>query len=1026
MVGQRTPDTLGTRLRRLRLTAGLTQRELADQAGMSVRALRDLEQGRVARPHPSTLAALAAALGLPEGESGLSPRQARLVRVPAQRDGDGRGALKIEILGPLQVWQGGLQIKIASSNVRTLLGLLALHSNQQVSLDHIVDILWGQEPPRTCRTIVHGCVRKLRGLLEPASSRHYPARLLALTGSGYRLGLGEDQLDLPGFDAAVRRATQASARGETGLALESLDKALRRWRGPILSDTPARLRQHPAAIAASRRRLDATLTYADLAISHGRYDAPLGRLQGLLAEEPLNEALAARLMLALAGRGQQAAALTLFHDLRTRLSEELGVQPGSDLQRAQLRILRAQLPTAPAPVPSAAGLTPAPAQLPADISGFTGRHDHLARLDGLLPSPDSPALVVSVVSGTAGVGKTTLAVHWAHRVADRFPDGQLYVNLRGFDPTNPAMEPAKAIRGFLDALGIAPDRVPLDLDQQIALYRSVLANRRMLIVLDNARDAAQVRPLLPGSPGCLALITSRDRLVSLVATASARPVPVDLMSLDEARKLLTHRLGRERIAAEPAAADAIIDCCVRLPLALSIATARAVTNPQLSLTTLAAELRTAHGGLDAFGTGDQTTDVRAVFSCSYEGLSAPAARLFRLLALHGGPDISAPAAASLAATSLAGVSALLAELTRAHLVEGRAPLRFSLHDLLRVYAGELAARNDDPVTRNLSLRRVMDHYLHSAYLADQALNPHRDDRIAVAPPAPEVRPEQIHDPQEGLAWFSAEEPVLVIALQLAVKAGLDRHTWQLAWTLLQFFDRNGHWHEHASVQSAALAAAERLGDRRGQALSLGGLAYAYIRLDRFDEARHELVRALGLYRGLGDVLGMAHSHRTLAWALDRQNNHREALSHAHEALNLFADAGHRTGEARALNAIGWFHSRLGDHEEALRYCQRALDLHQSTGARFDRADTLDSLGSTYHHLGQHAQAAVRYQEAIDLYREFGDRYNEADTLVNLGDCQQSMGDRDSALTTWKQALDIFDQLNHPDAGPVRSRIQGLV
>jgi NB-ARC domain/Bacterial transcriptional activator domain len=444
-------------------------------------------------------------------------------------------------------------------------------------------------------------------------------------------------------------------------------------------------------------------------------------------------------MRALHVAGRSAEALERYAATRQLLAEELGTDPGPQLQRLHQSILRGDVLTPSATTTRAPVV---PAQLPFGVAGFTGRIDQLARLDTLLRelAHGPTAVVISAVSGTAGVGKTALAVHWAHRVADRFPDGQLYVNLRGFDAGGQVMDPAEAVRRFLDALGVPAERIPVDLDAQAALYRSLLAGRRMLVVLDNARTTAQVRPLLPGARTCLVLVTSRNQLSGLVAADGAHPIILDLLTLDEAWELLARRLGSDRTTAEPDAVAEIITACARLPLALAIVGARAATHPHLPLHTLAGELRDSGDRLGTLTTDDPTTDVRAVFSWSYHALTPDAARLFRLLGLHPGPDISIAATASLAALSLPQVRVLLAELAGANLLVERTPNRYSLHDLLRAYAGDLAHTHDSDQQRHATTHRMLDHYLHTAHTAARQLYPARDP-LPITPPQPDVVPE---------------------------------------------------------------------------------------------------------------------------------------------------------------------------------------------------------------------------------------------------------------------------------------------
>jgi tetratricopeptide (TPR) repeat protein/transcriptional regulator with XRE-family HTH domain len=663
-----------------------------------------------------------------------------------------------------------------------------------------------------------------------------------------------------------------------------------------------------------------------------------------------------------------------------------------------------------------------PRQLPAATRQFAGRAAELAALTRLLEQPPPPGTVlVALIGGTAGVGKTALAVHWAHRVADRFPDGQLFVNLRGFDPGGTAMLPQEAIRGFLDALQVAPERIPVGLDAQAALYRSVLAGRRMLVVLDNAHDTAQVRPLLPGSAGSVVLVTSRNHLTGLVATDGAQVIALDLLSQAEAGELLVNRLGRDRTVAEPDAVDGIITGCARLPLALSIVAARAATNPQLPLAALREELGDARRRWGALSGDDAGTDVRAVMSWSYHALGGEAARLFRALGLHQGPDISLAAAASLAGLPVARLRPLLAELVRANLVSENSAGRYAFHDLLRAYATEQAHATDPPDDRRAVTRRVLDHYLHSAYAAALVINPHRDP-IALAPPASGVGPESPDDYPRALAWFTTEHPVLLAVIDDAAANGWDGHTWQLAWTLAEFLERQGHWHDSLATQRAAVAAAQRSANPAAQALAHRYLARAYRQLGRFDDALAHYYRALDLSRQAGDLAEQAHIHGNLGMVWTRQGHHTRALEHAGQALDLYHAAGHRVGQAVALNNLAWLYTQLDDARAAVVACEQAITLHRELDNRHGEADTWDTLGYAHHRLDQYPEAVACFQRAIDMYRDLGDRYREANTLVHLGDTRQAAGDQAKAHETWRLALAILTELQHPHADQVRTRL----
>lgn len=679
-------------------------------------------------------------------------------------------------------------------------------------------------------------------------------------------------------------------------------------------------------------------------------------------------------------------------------------------------------PPAPAPAPPpAARPTTVPRQLPAATRHFAGRAGPLAALNALLDeATTATTAVISAIEGTAGVGKTALAVHWAHQVADRFPDGQLYANLRGFGPTEPATEPTEAIRRFLDALGVPLRRIPPEPDALAALYRSELAGRRLLILLDNARDSAQVRPLLPGTAGCLVLVTSRDPLTGLVAAEGAQPVTVDLLSRDEARQLLARRLGAARIAAEPDAIDEIITRCARLPLPLAIAAAHAATR-RAPLRELAEQLRDGRRALGLLNTGDPGTDVHAVFAWSYRGLTPAVARVFRLLGRHPGPDVTAPAVASLAALRLTGVPPLLAGLTRANLLTEPAPGRYACHDLLRAYATHLSDTLETPPDREAATGRILDHYLHTAGAADRLLHPNRD-AVTLEPPRPGAAPEHLDTPTAARAWLAAELPVLLAAVDHAAGGGYDRYAWQLAWILTGYLEHSRRWSDQIAVGGVAALAAGRLADPRASAVAHRILARPYIETGRHADARAHLERALALDIDSDHPTGQAHDHHLLAYLGERQGRYDIALDHTRQALALYRGANHRHGQASALNAVGWFQVHLGDHAQAVTACQEALTLLRGLDDRRGEAATLDSLGYAYHHLGDYPRAATCFRQAAVRLRALGERYPEASTLTHLGDSHQLAGRAGAARNAWRRALEILTDLDHPDADGIRAKL----
>jgi DNA-binding SARP family transcriptional activator/Tfp pilus assembly protein PilF len=942
----------------------------------------------------------------------------------------GDPALRFGVLGSLRVWRDETAIDLGPVQQRVVLAVLALQAGRPVGLQQVINAVWGEAPPRHAVNLVQRHVSGLRRVLEPGRPGRTRSELLTWSEAGYQLALPAGSLDLADYESELAGARAARAAGQLEDAAGALRAALRLWRGPLCDglNSPFLDAQRDRL---AESRISVVEERIELELTAGGGTDPIAELRDLIAEHPLRERLRGLLMLALYQAGRQGDALAAYTEARRRLDDELGVEPGAPLQRLHQQILAAdpQLAAPPAAEGSpeagtAAGpQRPLPAQLPHRIPDFTGRDAELGRLDALLATSrgeTGTSVVITTITGTAGVGKTALAVHWAHQVSERFPDGQLYVNLRGFDPGGAALEPAEAVRGFLDAFGVDPQQIPASVEAQAALYRSLLAGRRVLVLLDNAADEEQVRPLLPGSAGCLVIVTSRNQLPGLIVTEGAKPVVVDLLTADEARRLLARRIGADRLAAETGAADDIIALCARLPLALMLVAARAATHPGFSLAALAAELREAGGSLDAFDNVDQASNVRAVFSWSYRQLSAAGGRLFRLLGLHAGPDISMAAVTSLAGITRAQVRPALAELTRAHLVTERVPGRFALHDLLRAYATETADATDPEDDRLAARRRLLDHYLHAAYRADELLSRHRDRPFTPAGPGPGVTRENPADAKHALAWFETEHAVLLTILRQA--AGFDTHSWQLAWALAPYFGYQGYWRDRRDSQGIALDAARRLKDQLAQALSHRLLGAAFLQLGDYDGARAHLQRALDLFARLGDGAGQADAHRNLAWMLERLGQPAEGLPHAQQALALFQAAGNETGLARSLNAVGWFHAQLGDFSQALDSCQQALDRQRVIDDQMGLAETYDSLGYAHRHLGHRPEAISCYEEAISRYGELGDRYSEAETLVFLGDAHQAFGDPAAARGAWQRALTILEHLGDPGADRVRARM----
>jgi DNA-binding SARP family transcriptional activator/tetratricopeptide (TPR) repeat protein len=1002
-------EAFGGVLRARRLSRGLTQEGLSRLAGVSVRAVRDIERGRVRRPHKDSVRRLAAAVGL---DSAAAAGPADL--------------LEIKLLGPLTVLHAGGAVDLGPPRQRCVLGLLSLRPNKVVGQDEIIDVLWGAQPPATSRNMVHAYVSRLRRLLPPRQG----TSLIAGGGGGYRLIVDSDQLDVLRFDELV---AQAAADPESALDLYA--QALACWRGPVLADLTARLWRHPAAVALARRRVDAVLAYADLAIAAGLHQRAEEQLRALTVEEPLHEGAHARLMLAVASSGGRAAALDLFAEVRGRLVEELGLEPGPELSDVQARVLRGELPLA--------GARPVPAQLPADVVGFTGRTDHLARLDGLLSM--TGGVVITTIAGMAGVGKTALAVHWAHRVAERFAGGQLYVSLQGHTP-GPPVRPLQALAGLLRALGVPADAVPVELDEAATLYRSLLAGRRMLVVLDNAANAEQVRPLLPGSPGSLVLLTSRDRLTGLVATHGVHRLTLGVLTPAESVALLARMLGADRVNREPEAAAELAQICGRLPLALRIAAANLTDRPARSIADHVAGLRT-DGRLSELAVADDPqVAVRVAFDQSYARLSPAARRMFRQLSLAPGTDLSLPGAAALAGRPPGQVAKWLGRLVDAHLLEQRGPARYGLHDLLRLYAQERGEHEDGPSKRASALAGLLDWYLGAADRAAALLYP---GMLRLPLPAMEPAPAvEFSAAAEAMAWLDTELGNLIAAAQHAAEHGPPRAAWLLADTLRGYFWLRRSTVEWLAIAGAARSAADRAGDVRAQAaaeLSLGG---AYQGASRYPEAIGHYSGGLALARQAGwrggqalalGSLGMAYwwsgdlreaaEHHTQALKLHRQADRHagansllnlglvkrdlgrldEAVGHLNESLTLHRVTGTRDGEAHVLGTLGEIDLDRGDLDRARRHLDEALALHREVGDRFGEAYVLGTMAAVHRDAGRSWQALELAQTALKLVSEIGNRSAEARIRNILGSVLLRLGDRPEAAEQHRQALDLARQ-----------------
>ncbi|HYU84276.1 MAG TPA: BTAD domain-containing putative transcriptional regulator, partial [Kribbellaceae bacterium] len=683
--------------------------------------------------------------------------------------------MRFRLLGPLRVWSGDAWSQVSAAQQRAVLAVLLVEAGQVVTVDRLVDEIWGSSPPRTAANTIQAYVSRLRRILDSGS-----AETLLTCGGGYEIVVADGDLDTKAFRRLAVSARRNLAEGRLAVAVAELSEGLALWRGPAFADVPATRTVEAEVARLDRLRLTALEDRIGAQLGLGSPGDVVDELYGLVGEHPLREHLWALLMRALLQCGRRPEALEAYGCARRLLVEECGLEPGPQLQTLQRSALADE---AAEPLATQRGTVVAsrpgrirPAQLPADVAGFTGRAEHLRRLDMLLPGTDQPqtALVLATIVGPAGVGKTALAVHWAHRVRNRFPDGQLWVNLHGYAAGRPT-RPVEALAGFLQALGVAPEDVPAREDDAADLYRSAMAGKQMLVLLDNAHHPDQVRPLLPGSPGCLVLVTSRDKLRGLVAADGAATLSLDAFTANESGALLSRLLGVRRIREEPQAAARLAGLCGHLPLALRIAAADLVTSRQ-TVAGYAARLATGDRLKALQVDGDPHATVRAAFDLSYMAQPADAKRLFRLLGLVPGPDFTAPATAALADVSTGDAASILDRLANAHLIDEHGAGRYACHDLMRAYAAGLAAAEETDADREAAAGRLFDHYLRTVAAAAQRLYP---EVLRLPQPTADRSPRPAFgDHVEASTWLDAERANLIAAITYTSEHGPREVAWR--------------------------------------------------------------------------------------------------------------------------------------------------------------------------------------------------------------------------------------------------------
>jgi DNA-binding SARP family transcriptional activator/Flp pilus assembly protein TadD len=916
--------------------------------------------------------------------------------------------MEFGLLGDVEVRVDGQLIDVGHARQRCVLVVLLVEANHVVAVDQLVDRVWGPQAPRRAREALYNYLSRLRHVLGMITEVD-----LIHGHGGYVLTVDPMAVDVHRFHHLV-----AQARGvdDKDHALALFEQALRLWRGEPCTglDTPwVNLLRN----ALERERFAVELDRTDLHLSRGQHGWLMSEIATRAETYPLDERVADQLMVALYQCGRQAEALQHFQQLRVRLVEELGIDPSPRLRRRYEQILSADPTLTESSVTSFAAVSaslPVPHQLPAHTPHFVGRVAELRRLTTLLNTATAGGgtVVITAIDGTAGIGKTALALHWAHQAAERFPDGQLYVNLRGFDPTNTPMHPAEALRGFLDAFEVSPKRIPTSLDAQSCLYRSLLADRRMLIVLDNARDAEQVRPLLPASPTCLVVITSRNQLAGLVAQQGARPITLDVLTPQEARALLIRHLGPDRISTEPRAVADLIDHCAGLPLALAIVAARAATHPGFTLGVLAKELADEHTRLDALDTGDPTTSVRAVFSWSYQRLRPPAARMFRLLGLHPGPDIALPAAAHLTDIPLNQAGEALSELTRTHLLTQHTPGRFAFHDLLRAYATLLTTTQDSDDEQHAALTRLFDHYLHTAAAAMDTLQPaDQQHRLYIPPQAISTR--LVTDPTTAQHWLDTERANLAAIIAHTAAHGWHSHATQLANTVfLRYLAIGVHYPQALALYSHVQHAAHHTNDQATEARALNSLGLIHWQQGRYQQAADHHQQAIAICQEIGDraTEALALAYRGLVHA--QQGCYQQATDHHQQAIAICQEIGDRAIGALALAYLGLVCAQQGCYQQAADHHQQALTICHEVGLPVGEAVALHGLGLVYSRQGRYQQATDHHQQARMICREIGFRFGEARALTNLGLVHSRQGRYQQATDHHQQALTICREIGY--------------
>ncbi|MGW2826166.1 BTAD domain-containing putative transcriptional regulator [Streptomyces sp. NPDC001443] len=968
-------------------------------------------------------------------------------RVPEQRlpgSAAQPAALRFGLLGPVRAWRGEEPLATGSPQQRALLAALLLREGRTATAAELIDALWGEEPPSQALAAVRTYASRLRKALDPG--------VLASESGGYAIrSPGAGTLDLAVAQDLAARAEKARSAGDLGRARETLDRALALWDGETLAGVPG-----PYAEAQRVRleewRLQLLESRLDMDLEQGCHAEAVSELTALTAAHPLRERLRELLMLALYRSGRQAEALAVYADTRRLLAEELGVDPRPGLRDLQQRILQADPglaePSAPMADPASAAVRPA--QLPATVPDFTGRASFVAELGEVLASAEGRVMAVSALAGIGGVGKTTLAVHVAHRARSAFPDGQLYVDLQGAGPR--AAEPETVLGSFLRALGTADSAIPDSLEERAALYRSVLDGRRVLVLLDNARDAAQVRPLLPGTEGCAALVTSRVRMVDL---AGAHLVDLDVMSPDEALSLFTKIVGEERVTAEREAALDVVAACGFLPLAIRIAASRLAARRTWTVSVLAAKLADERRRLDELQAGDLA--VKATFELGYGQLEPAQARAFRLLGLADGPDISLAAAAAVLDLPPQDTEDLLESLIDTSLLESAAPGRYRYHDLVRLYARACAERDEQPPSeRDAAMSRLLDFYLATATRVYAIERP--GDRTVNHLESTEYAGQEFSDDTKALDWLHAEAACILACVQQSLAPRTLHRAVDLLLAAKDLAESGASSLRYEAATLAARDTAAALGDAHAEGRARTTLAQVLSRAGRFDEAGVESEAAIELGRRTGDPWTNGNAHNEQGIIANCLN--RRSLSEAHllEAIDAFRADGNRPGEASALCNLSRVLVSLERVSTAIDLVREGIAIYDELGLTFRLANARYALGIALGHAGRQDEALTELTQSLEMFvvnRQrlwegttyfriaqvhlsarrpaqaaqlaeqalttgcIGGEWMRANILTLLGRSLQGLGQLDRARACWREALTIHEGAGAPEAAELR-------